>query len=50
MKLQPLTDRQWESILEFFNWSPKSKIRGTPRADFHKVWNLILWILITRSR
>lgn len=44
-----LTDKQWELIQGLMNWTPPL-VRGTPRSDFRKVWNSILYILVHGCR
>jgi hypothetical protein len=34
-----LSDQQWKFIQDSMNWTPPP-IRGVPRADFRKIWNL----------
>ena len=48
-KFTPLSDKQYQSLLELMNWSPPLE-RGTPRTSFRKIWNSIFYLLANGCR
>ena len=44
-----LSEAQWRTIKELVNWTPPPQ-RGVPRADFRKIWNSILFVLVRGCR
>jgi transposase len=44
-----LSDSQWSLICHSTHWTPPP-VRGVPRADFRKIWNAILYVLIRGCR
>ncbi len=48
-KFTPLSDVQYQSLLDLMNWVPPLE-RGTPRTPFRKIWNSIFYLLANGCR
>ncbi len=49
-RFEGLTDVQWEVVSPLFGPAPIKRGRGMPHADWRKVLNTIIWVLITGCR